>query len=328
MRPLQLRGKAVSSVFELIGSDENSLTFAFGWCLSQVEGFLEAVTSVLETASPSAETIVLLQEYGGKHGITDVEVVDHGHLAIIFEAKVGFYPPSLAQLSKYAAHLNDAHRDAKRLLVVIAQSDRRELWLKVNVPSEIEGIPLKVLSWRQIRRCAEETYERCGHRSKQILRQFDEFLGKVLPMQDTDSNEAYVVSLSPETFGGGKTSFIEVVTNYQKYFHPIAPGWPSNPPNYMAFRWSGRLQSIHHVDDYEVITSWKRFFPDIEADDNEPRFLYHLGPPILPRHEVRTGSIYRAGRVWAAIDLLLTCTSISEARERTKKRKAEAADVG
>jgi hypothetical protein len=124
---------------------------------------------------------------------------------------------------------------------------------------------------------------------KAILRQFKDFLTKILQMQTINSNEAFVVSVSWSTFGGGTTSFVDVITKFRKYFHPIGPGWPPNPPNYVAFRWAGRLQSIHHVDRYEIITSWKRHFPDTTEEEIDPHFLYHLGPPIVPQHEVRTG---------------------------------------
>jgi hypothetical protein len=96
----------------------------------------------------------------------------------------------------------------------------------------------------------------------------------------------------------------------------------------MAFRWAGRLQSIHHVDSYEIITSWRQHFPDTTEAEIDPHFLYHLGPPIVPQHEVKTGNIYRSGRVWAAIDLLLTCETISEARRKSEERAREAAEKG
>jgi len=44
---------------------------------------------------------------------------------------------------------------------------------------------------------------------------------------------------------------------------------------------------------------------------DHPRIAYRLGPPIQPLNEVRTGRLYRAQRVWAIIDLLLTCDTIS-----------------
>jgi hypothetical protein len=53
---------------------------------------------------------------------------------------------------------------------------------------------------------------------------------------------------------------------------------------------------------------------------DEPYYLYTLGPAIVPSKVVRNGKIMMANRVYAAIDLLLTCDTISEAGERTRSR--------
>ena len=49
-------------------------------------------------------------------------------------------------------------------------------------------------------------------------------------------------------------------------------------------------------------------------------YIYRLGPAIVPGKTVKTGNIYRNGRVWAMLDLLLTSDSISEARDKTQER--------
>lgn len=325
MTTLRLRDRQIDSVFELIGTDENSLTYAFGWCLAQVPALLAAVAQQLQRPPPGTDAEVRLQTYGAGTGITDIEVRDGAQAAWVFEAKVGFAPPSSVQLSQYAERLNaEPFRAADRLLVVIARSDHRELTLPLALPPDVLGVPVQALSWGQIRTCAQRAYGQASNTGKATLRQFEAFLTKVLRMQAQESNEAFVVSLSFETFGGGSTTFVDVVTQHRKYFHPVGPGWPPDPPNYMAFRWQGRLQSVHHVDRYEVITGWQPYFPDTTEPTIAPHFLYHLGPPIVPTHPVATGKIFRAGRVWAAIDLLLTSASISEARDETQRRKTAA----
>lgn len=60
--------------------------------------------------------------------------------------------------------------------------------------------------------------------------------------------------------------------------------------------------------------------PDGEWD--VPHFIYKLGPAISPPKEVKTGNIYPQGRVWCHLDALLTCDTIFEARDLTKKRMA------
>ena len=98
----------------------------------------------------------------------------------------------------------------------------------------------------------------------------------------------------------------------------------STPPNYLGFRWDGQLQSIHHVDDYKVVDNMIGEFPnasDIELDWGY--FLYTLGPPMLPARPVFNGpGVVMANRIWAALDLLLTSTTITEAMQKTKARHA------
>jgi hypothetical protein len=106
----------------------------------------------------------------------------------------------------------------------------------------------------------------------------------------------------------------------------VKAGWPKTPPNYLGFRFRGQLQQIRHVDGYEVELCPWRDIPEL-AGLEEPeyeRFAFALGPLIKPSHEVRTGNLFRAQRVWAALDLLLTSSTVAEARDRTRKRHEEA----
>jgi len=321
MRPIHRYGREIDSIFDLLGRDENSLTFALGWCLSRVPLLLDEVAAILGKPAPGQELTIHLQDHKGEDGITDIEVRELGRVAWIFEAKTGFEPPTHAQLAKYARSLLAGTAEGEdRLLVVLARSDRRDLWLRLNVPQEVGGVAVRVLSWGQVALCAERAYQATDNTGKALLRQFRGFLGMAVRTRAIDSNLAYVVSVNRDRFSEGATTFLDVVERHRKYFHPVGKGWPRDPPNYMAFRWDGRMQSIHHVDSYQVITSWLPHFPDAGEEEVGPLFLYDLGPPIVPSREVRTGALYRSTRVSAAIDLLLTSGTISEAWALTKQR--------
>ena len=142
-------------------------------------------------------------------------------------------------------------------------------------------------------------------------------------MQKIDSNLAYIVSLGsgkPPKWGIG---WIDIVTKKLRYFHPVGggrSGWPVDPPNYLGFRYYGQLQSLHHVEGYEVFTDPHKYFPEIPTDDWGPHYLYHLGPAFAPSVVVRTGNIYPSGRVRCALDTLFTAKTISDARDITNKR--------
>ena len=61
MSNIQLRGQPVDSVFELLGRDENSMTFALGWCMGRVPKFLDAIAAELKTEVPGENAKIWLQ---------------------------------------------------------------------------------------------------------------------------------------------------------------------------------------------------------------------------------------------------------------------------
>ena len=148
-------------------------------------------------------------------------------------------------------------------------------------------------------------------------------------MQDVSSNLVYVVSLGGEIEDTGM-SFRDVVVDYDIYFCPIGGGsgrWPKEPPNYLGFRFDGKLQQVRHVEDYRVTDDNYAGFEPLKGKvdwSDERHWVFSLGPVMRPGHEVRTGNLYRAQRVWVALDLLLTCKTIAEARDKTKLRLADA----
>ena len=140
-------------------------------------------------------------------------------------------------------------------------------------------------------------------------------------MQNKNSNKVYVVSISNQNIENTQVKWTDIVEN-GFYFCPMGiKGWPKEPPNYIAFRYNGKLQAIHHIESYNVSKNMHDYIdimPNTAWDDH---FIFNLGPAIKPNKEIRTGKgIYRNGRVWTAIDLLLTCDTITEARDKSKER--------
>ena len=90
------------------------------------------------------------------------------------------------------------------------------------------------------------------------------------------------------------------------------------PPNYVGFGYDGQLQSIHHVDDYVIVTDYAQALP-VPPTPDDPHYVLTLGPAIRPPHEVRTGSrIRRTARAWVDIDLLLTSDIASDGLTATQ----------
>jgi hypothetical protein len=114
------------------------------------------------------------------------------------------------------------------------------------------------------------------------------------------------------------------------YWYGTEPPWPKEPPKYFGFRYGGRLQSIHHVDDTRPFGTFREVFTDTKkAHDWGPGVLAQLGPAIRPDHLVKTGKGLPFGRhAQVDIDLLLTCNSIAEAWAKTKERDRLARERG
>ena len=141
-------------------------------------------------------------------------------------------------------------------------------------------------------------------------------------METRYSNMVYVVSLSRKTRQGWKLSPVDLLEAKRRYHYSVRPSWP-DPPNYLAFRCGGKLQSIHHVEGCDIVDNPRRANGNIApARGWGPRYVFRLGPSFRPDHEVRTGKgLPMATRCWCMLDTLMTCRTISEAKQETKRRE-------
>ena len=147
------------------------------------------------------------------------------------------------------------------------------------------------------------------------------YLEGAADVRDSSSNKVYVVSLGSGPSEVPGFTFQEIVEKKRRYWYPARKGWPKQPPNYIGFRYGGRLQSIHHVDGWRFVSLFSEAFPDT-TNDWGPVWVLDLGEPIRPAHEVRTGpGIIRNMHAEVDLDLLLTRGTISSAWEETKRRR-------
>lgn len=322
MKLLRYR-RPVSSIFDLLGTKEDDMTYALGFIASRSPEFASRLARKVGRAEDNGEDgLVRLQEMDGE-GRTDVEVEWPKSVCAIFEAKRGPWLPSAEQLGKYVPRLNGKRAPLKRLVTI---TNAPPAYARASLPSAIEGIPLVHLMWRDILRMARITH---GHersrRNKALLEEFCVYLRGILGMENSRSNLVYVVSLSSGSEWG--VSARDVVNKRRRYFYPVGGKgrWP-DPPNYIAFRYDGRLQTIHHVEEFSVLTEPKSVFPDATVELVAPHYALHLGPDIRPPTPIPTGpGIPRANRVWCMLDLLLTSASITEARQETRRRLQDTA---
>ncbi len=328
MVDVYLGKQLVESVFQLLGQHENDITNSVAWALARCPAFLRAfVRHATGWSGDCSEASLFLQKHETAGGITDVEIVLQPHFHIIAEAKRGWNLPTRVQLETYARRDSFSRSDAavKKLVVLSECSPRYALDTLAQLDARtVAGNDVVPISWKEMHDFASGTREKGSNAEKRLTKELLHYLRGLMTMQNVDSNEVFVVSLRDETEKGWSISWIDIVKKKSRYFHPVGGRgkWPKVPPNYIAFRYHGRLQSIHHVEGVDYFTNPHKVIPEIPDDEWPTHFSYKLGPAFAPAKAVRTGNIYPSGRVRCMLDTLFTCGSISEARDLSKKRKA------
>lgn len=322
MLDLYLHNKSVESFFQLLGEDENDITYSIGWAFHRSPAFLELfLKETVGTNGSPGDVTIRLQHHRQKKGVTDIEIELPGEFHVIAEAKKGWNLPRRKQLKQYALRIRNDCPVRRILILSECSPEYAEHHIEAR---KVRGIPVTSVSWKSIADIASKAIKRGRNAEKRLLRDLLRYLGKVTTVQNIESNWVYVVALASGTKKGWGISWIDVVEKRRRYFHMMGEhGWPKEPPNYVAFRYGGKLQSIHHVEDYEVTTDLHDHIPEIPSKKKRKKkldFIYRLGPPIVPAREVRTGNIYPNGRVWCMLDTLLTCKTVSQARDLSQKR--------
>jgi hypothetical protein len=328
MVELRLHGTNVETVFDLLGRNENDMTFALGWGLSRNAAILRRfVERVATGAALEPPVMVELQEHDrADGGFTDIELLSTD-LHVIVEAKRGWKPPSEDQLQRYEARLARADRPVQRVVILTQNGAETVVRHQLGPWQPTPPASIEVLGWSDVVGLIRAADRGGSLAERRLAAELATYLRGVADMRNIDSNSVYVVSLSASSIPGwpAAVTSIDLVERLGRYFFPgTGKNWPKTPPNYVAFRYRGRLQSIHHVDEYTIAQDMRPFFPGAPDTSNwEPHFLITLGPAIRPGHEVRTGKgIVRSARVWVDIDLLLTAKTISEAADQTRQRHA------
>lgn len=312
--------RPVASIFDLLGTKEDDMTYALGFVASRSSEFASRLVHAIGGPKEKPrDGLVRLQEVDGD-GRTDVEIEYADRFHVVFEAKRGPWLPTVGQLQKYVGRLKERGARAQRIVTVTNAPPEYAARL---LPPVMGEIPIAHLAWRNIRDLARSARPHETNRNKNLLDEFDTYLKGILGMETARSNMVYVLSLG----GGGAwgLNFKEVALKRSAYFDPVAR-YRGGLPNYIAFRYDGRLQSIHHVDAADIFEDPKQVFADAQSTRVEPHYLFRLGPPIRPPHEVKNGpSIRQANRVWCMFDLLLTSATITDALKETKRRLGDAA---
>ena len=323
MPDLYIFNDKIESVFQLLGQKENDISYSVGYSFANCQHFLGNFLCHLniKTSFQPDKIKIKLQTHEKDKGFTDFEITQEGEFHFIIEAKRGWTFPSDIQLNKYASRTSFSKSTSKDKRIIIF-NESTPSFTKANFgKTTINSIPVQVISWQTIQRLTTSSIKRGRNTENRFLRDLDKYLDKISTMQKIDSNWVYVVSLGWGTPNKWKINWQDIVNKKRKYFHFVGKGCPTEPPNYIAFRYAGKLQSIHHIDKYEVFTDPHTILKEIPSVNWSYHYLYHLGEPIIPSKEIKTGKIYPSGKKWAMLDLLLTCDTIAEASTKSYERE-------
>lgn len=333
MAELFAHNERVETVFDLIGDKENDITKSIAWAFVKCPRLLERVIERLLHIDVAADCVVIrYQEFEKDKGITDLEITDNQKFYIIIEAKRGWVLPGESQLRLYSERTGFTSSPAK-VKAIVSMSECTEDYAKKRLPT-VPGTTVLHLPWMTICDLAGELRMKTAGKQNYILGELERYIKRIMTTQNKDTNWVYVVSLGLKEVeitpakGEKRTAgiaYVDIVRKYHKYCCPVGGGkggWPKEPLTYIAFRYHGKLQSIHHIEKYTITDNLHPFVPEIpDVELSETHFVYELGPAIIPQKVIRTGDkIVMSNRVWAQLDTLLTSDTITEAMEISKAR--------
>jgi hypothetical protein len=315
-------GSEPKSSFGLMGQGENAATLALAWCFDRSEGLRRAFVAALgKPAWPTDPWAVACQAHADDKGFTDIEV-QAGSFHLLVEAKAGMTLPSEAQLRRYITRLG-SRRGQEHLVVTISAASQS--WAKSHGVQSVEGVPVKHLAWSDVVRLARDAERKTRSPIEKLwLNELISHLEGYGMAQNRFDARAFVVVLSNDPLSDrDPLTWIDVVVEQGRYFHPFGKGWPSIPPAYLGFRYRSAFRSAHFVEDVQIVdrlTKIDKRWPSGEG----PHVVYTLGPPMTPKEPLALGKIYYNAHHYVALDLLLSgrCATYADAIALTKEREA------
>ncbi|OCB20048.1 MULTISPECIES: hypothetical protein [Mycobacterium] len=319
MASLTRYGAEVESAFSLLGQNENDLTAALGFTMARCTALSDAILRRVWPALGEVEDVSFALEVRAEIGRTDLEVrLPASSALVIFEAKRDWLLPTTTQLAQYVSRI---HRSGSGAMVSLSQASTA--LAETQLPREIQGVPVVHLPWLDV--LADITAARtvCRGRERIWLEELHIYLMEVIRMRTVADSMVYSVVLNEDRPGGeGTPTFREFVTDQLCYFHPYgAGGWPTDPPNFMAFRWGGAVQRIHRIMRADVVPTIRERFPYLPENDasDRPHAVYDLGPRIPPLEPIPNGAgIYPSSRLWVLLDQLQTAPTLKDALAGTR----------
>ncbi len=329
MNTLTAYDRKIKTPFGLLGTNENALTFSLGYLYSLCPEFLRKTLYRLDiknlhyTRFADIEISLQRNRAEDKHGITDIEIRLPGMFHIIIEGKIGFVVPSLEQCERYLSELDEP---VKRL--VILQNAEHSHWVEryKKSNSAFKG-KLSGLYWAELLEDAVSLFKAYPENSIEgyWLRNFIKFTKEEYYM-GSYTHEVWIVSTNGKELWPGGPSFRDIHTSGKKIYFWTGTRYANRKPLYIAIRCNGFdcIQKVirieHDVTPVSLVPELKK----VKSKDdwpNQSATIWYLSDPIPLGRKIKTGAGMYNAHVTCDFDLLLTCDSVVEIREKMKERK-------
>ena len=320
---LRLYNRPVSSDYQLLGNDENALTFALGHCLSRDDEFLAAFLrwcgfkGTTKTQAGHAE--INLQSFQKFEGITDLEVLIPGRLQLIVEAKVGGGFPEENQVATYVKRLMNSTISSRILVLTQVGDGQMESRLR---KSFVKRITFR--TWAGVRELALRIAQ---HEDSTFnVQTLSDFMKEVYGMSLDAEEEVWIVPLSAELLGRQKN--VSVADLHVKHSFWVMGARTPRRSLYMGFRYNGHLQYIGRIGRIDRGIKSRQIGPKLAMEywreKHEPYDVVRLENLIRFPKKLPSGNLHNR-HVYCDFDLLLSSDTIVEAANRTSERRKKKA---
>ena len=209
---LTLYNQKIESVFELLGRDEDDITYSLDWGLYSSKSFLKEFLKNTISWQGDIDTVeIRLQQSELRGGRTDIEIALVHEFHIIIEDKRGWNLTSLEQLRTYSKRESFAKSNTKLKKILVLSECSNEYFKSHFRSSNIGGIPLDSISYKSMLKLAELAVRKGNNAEKSTIRQLRTYLVKIMSLQNITSNLVYVVSISTDKPKGWGISWIDII---------------------------------------------------------------------------------------------------------------------
>lgn len=320
MLSLTRHGVEVGSVFAMPGTEQGAdPAAALGFALSRCPKLATALASrIARTAGMRLKMgqELVLAVHGGDGGLADLEI-RHGMTAFVVQPTDGWQVPSAGRLARGARRVAAGGGTG----ALVSLSNASQSLARHGLPADVGGVPVVHLQWADVAAEVDQLKSAVrGMRDRVFLEEFRTYVVEVMRVRRCEDSWTLCVVLNNESPGGTAT-LKEIVTEQSRFFHPYAVrGWPTEPPNFLAFRWDGAVRRIHRVVAYEVVADLSERWPEMTGPTTaRPHVVYQLGPRLPPHEPIANGQLHVTARLWVLLDQLQTSPTLAQAVARSKE---------